>query len=301
VPHSMYVNNDTSKSNIPGIDVKDLRQVFRLIDADNDGQISFKDLRIYFESIGEVVTDAEITEMIRMADLGTDGYVHLSEFSDLFRQLDNDGNESHLFTQVSLDMSKLKPELQSLTRTGTRDTPEDIVARFITKLPGAIDNSAWIRRSVVKDIIHRKKDIKTDTVNEKAFFQLLNIKRTDSGERAFDVFSNHSEVIDIRSLLLILGVFVAASCEERIDFACRILDEANTGLLVEEQVQAIIDSNFVGIKTELRSRMDTIMKESDSNSLLPRKKLVNLAKTQPGLLFPQSRINPPRIDLQHLK
>jgi len=297
----MYGNNNPNASTIPGVDVRDFRQVFRLIDADNDGQISFKDLRIYFESMGGNVTDAEITEMIRMADLGTDGYVHLSEFSDLFRQFDNQGNESELFTQVSVDMAKIRPELQILGNSSAKEIPEDLVMRFIARLPGSIDNGPWIRRSVIKEIINRRKNLKTDAINEKTFFQLLDIKRTDTGERAFDVLSGHQEIIDIRSMILILGVFVAASCEERTDFACRILDEANTGLLVEEQVQAVVESNFIGIKTDVRSRMDTIMKDSDSNSLLPRKKLLNLAKTQPELLFPQSRINPPRVELEHLK
>ena len=292
----------TSRGSLPpGLDPKYLRHIFRLIDSDGDGQISANDLRLYLESVGESVTDSEVNEMIRLADYGTDGYVHLTEFSDLFRQYNPDGTENRLFSDVSPESTALRADIQSLMRASTRETNEDVLKRFISRLPGAIDSSPWLKRDALKQVINRRKQLKIDSVSEKSFFDLLGVMRSEIGERAFDIFSGHLDYLDSRTLILMLGVFVAASCEERIDFACRVLDESNTGLLVEEQVLAILEANFIGIDIEIQPRIDSIMKESDSNSILSRKKIGNIARTQPTLLFPNSRLTPPRDDFQYLK
>jgi Ca2+-binding EF-hand superfamily protein len=285
----------------PGMDAKHLRHIFRSIDSDGDGQISANDLRSYVESMGESVTDSEINEMIRLADHGCDGFVHLTEFSDLFRQFNPDGTENSLFKDVSSESAAFRSDIQSLMRASTRETNEDVLRRFISRLPGAIDAGPWIKRDVLKQIIQRRNQLKLEAVSEKSFFDLLGVPRSDIGERAYDIFSGHLDSLDSRTLILMLGVFVAASCEERIEFACRLLDETNTGLLVEEQVLAILDANFVGVDADLQPRVDTIMKESDANSLLSRKKIVTIAKNQSGILFPTSRLTPPRDEYQYLK
>lgn len=292
----------SSRGALPaGLDPKFLRHIFRTIDSDGDGQISANDLRSYLESMGETVTDSEINEMIRLADYGSDGIVHLTEFSDLFRQFNADGSENGLYKEVSTEAASLRKDMQSLARASTRETNEDVLKRFVSRLPGAIDSTPWIKRDALKQIIQRRNQLKLDTVSEKSFFDLLGVPRTELGERAYDILSGHLDFLDSRTLILMLGVFVAASCEERIDFACRLLDESNTGLLVEEQVLAIVEANFVGIDTEIQPRMDVIMKESDANSILSRKKIGALAKQQPSILFPTSRMNPPRDEYQYLR
>jgi Ca2+-binding EF-hand superfamily protein len=292
----------SSRGALPnGLDLKYLRQIFRTIDADGDGQISSNDLRVYVESMGETVTDSEINEMIRLADYGADGFVHLREFSDLFRQYNLDGSENDLYKELLPESTALRTDIQTLARASTRETKEGIISRFISLLPGAIDASPWLKRDALKNIIQRRNQLKAETVSEKSFFDLLGVPRSELGERAYDIFSGHLDYLDSRTLIVMLGAFVAASCEERIEFACRLLDESNTGLLVEEQVVAIVEANFVGIDTAIQPRIDTIMKESDANSILSRKKISNMAKTQPSLLFPPSRLTPPRDEYQYLK
>jgi Ca2+-binding EF-hand superfamily protein len=292
----------SSRGALPnGLDPKYLRQIFRSIDGDCDGQISANDLRAYLESMGESVTDSEINEMIRLADYGADGFVHLTEFSDLFRQYNVDGTENEIYKELLPESAALRTDIQSLARASTRETNEGILSRFISRLPGAIDSSAWIKRDALKNIIQRRSQLKLETVSEKSFFDLLGVPRSELGERAYDILSSHLDFLDSRTLILMLGAFVAASCEERIEFACRLLDESNTGLLVEEQVVAIVEANFVGVDTAIQPRIDTIMKESDANSILSRKKISNMAKIQPSLLFPTSRLTPPRDEYQYLK
>ena len=102
----------SSRGALPtGLDPKHLRHIFRSIDADGDGQISANDLRSYLQSMGEAVTDSEINEMIRLADYGSDGFVHLTEFSDLFRQYNADGTENQLFIDVTPESTTLRSDI----------------------------------------------------------------------------------------------------------------------------------------------------------------------------------------------
>ena len=55
----------------------DLLQVFKVFDIDGDGQITSAELKqILHEHVDETLTDADIDEMIRVADLDGDGCVN---------------------------------------------------------------------------------------------------------------------------------------------------------------------------------------------------------------------------------
>ncbi|KAK8542981.1 hypothetical protein V6N12_015556 [Hibiscus sabdariffa] len=58
----------------------DLREAFRVFDKDQDGYISPHELRLVMINIGEKVTDEELEQMIREADLDGDGQVNYDEF-----------------------------------------------------------------------------------------------------------------------------------------------------------------------------------------------------------------------------
>lgn len=67
---------------------EDLRETFTLYDKDNNGFISAAELRTIFASIGMKVSDEEIEEMIREADLDGDGVLLYEEFANMMTSLD---------------------------------------------------------------------------------------------------------------------------------------------------------------------------------------------------------------------
>jgi Ca2+-binding EF-hand superfamily protein len=287
-------DHDLRGQSLPGVSDSDIRQSFRLVDLDKDGQISARDLRIFLESIGEEPSHSEIAEMVRMMDQAKDGYVHLSEFTDLFFECNRDGSENRVYEEALPSINQLRTRSNTTTtKTAPSDALEQEVKRFISRIPGAMSGSPWIRRDVLKDIIGRWKALKEDMLTEKHFFELLQMKRSDYGERIFSIFSNHHDTLDVKQFILILGAFVAAPCEERMDFACRVLDEAGSGLLIEEQVEALLKANFIGVKVDIRAKMDKIMRESDSNSLVSRRHLIQITKSEPNFIFPTGRIEYP--------
>ncbi|XP_073047600.1 uncharacterized protein [Primulina eburnea] len=58
----------------------DLREAFDLFDQDRNGYISADELQQVMLRFGEALTDEEIVEMIREADLDGDGQVNYDEF-----------------------------------------------------------------------------------------------------------------------------------------------------------------------------------------------------------------------------
>ncbi|KAG8049192.1 hypothetical protein GUJ93_ZPchr0009g659 [Zizania palustris] len=61
-------------------DGEELREAFKVFDKDQDGLISAAELRHVMISLGEKLTDEEVDQMIREADLDGDGQVNFDEF-----------------------------------------------------------------------------------------------------------------------------------------------------------------------------------------------------------------------------
>ena len=59
---------------------EEIREAFKVFDRDNNGFISAAELRHVMTSIGEKLTDDEVDEMIREADVDGDGQINYEEF-----------------------------------------------------------------------------------------------------------------------------------------------------------------------------------------------------------------------------
>merc|ERR1719284_2299860 len=59
---------------------EELIEAFKVFDRDEDGFISAGELRSSMMNLGEKLTDAEVDEMIREADMDGDGQINYDEF-----------------------------------------------------------------------------------------------------------------------------------------------------------------------------------------------------------------------------
>jgi len=71
-----------------------LLQAFRVFDKDMDGFISCEELKDFFHGIGEqTLTDCDIQEMIKGADMNNDGKLDFQEFKSMMCQKTKDTSE----------------------------------------------------------------------------------------------------------------------------------------------------------------------------------------------------------------
>ncbi|KAH3853236.1 calmodulin-A-like [Dreissena polymorpha] len=63
--------------------VEDLRQAFNVFDKDGTGKISAAELRHVMSNLGEKLTEEEVDEMLREADVDGDGEINYEEFVQL--------------------------------------------------------------------------------------------------------------------------------------------------------------------------------------------------------------------------
>jgi len=59
---------------------EEIKEAFKVFDKDNNGFISAAELRHVMTSLGEKLTDEEVDEMIREADVDGDGRINYEEF-----------------------------------------------------------------------------------------------------------------------------------------------------------------------------------------------------------------------------
>ena len=57
-----------------------LRAAFEVFDTDKNGRIDLKELRNLLKTLGEDVTDDQVTEMMTVADLDNNGTIDFEEF-----------------------------------------------------------------------------------------------------------------------------------------------------------------------------------------------------------------------------
>ncbi|XP_060606890.1 calmodulin-beta-like [Ruditapes philippinarum] len=63
----------------------DLREAFKVFDKDGDGFICAKELRVVMTSLGEKLTDKEVDDMLKEADINGDGKIDFDEFAAMMR------------------------------------------------------------------------------------------------------------------------------------------------------------------------------------------------------------------------
>jgi len=64
---------------------EEIKEAFKVFDKDGNGYISAAELRHIMTNLGEKLTDEEVDEMIREADVDGDGQINYDEFVDMVR------------------------------------------------------------------------------------------------------------------------------------------------------------------------------------------------------------------------
>ncbi|KAK4756115.1 hypothetical protein SAY87_009872 [Trapa incisa] len=78
-------------------EIAGLKEMFRMIDADNSGQITFEELKAGLKRVGANLRESEIYDLMQAADVDNSGTIDYGEFIAAMLQLNKVEREEHLF------------------------------------------------------------------------------------------------------------------------------------------------------------------------------------------------------------
>uniref|UniRef100_A0A2P2JIL3 non-specific serine/threonine protein kinase n=2 Tax=Rhizophora mucronata TaxID=61149 RepID=A0A2P2JIL3_RHIMU len=82
-------------------EIAGLRQMFKMIDTDNSGQITFEELKAGLEKVGANLKESEIYDLMQAADVDNSGTIDYGEFIAATLALNKIEREDHLFAAFS--------------------------------------------------------------------------------------------------------------------------------------------------------------------------------------------------------
>ena len=116
--------------------LQDLKEVFRLIDKDNNGYINLKELETAMRAFGFELTDIEIIELMKEYDKDGNDNLDLAEFIDLMNKKRDEQKEEQdiIETFEALDINDdgflSKKKLNLLFENIALDIDEDLIDEF---------------------------------------------------------------------------------------------------------------------------------------------------------------------------
>ncbi|KAK8942545.1 Calcium-dependent protein kinase 1 [Platanthera zijinensis] len=82
-------------------EIAGLKEMFKMIDADNSGQITFEELKAGLERVGANMEESEISALMQAADVDNSGTIDYGEFIAATLHLNKIDREDHLFAAFS--------------------------------------------------------------------------------------------------------------------------------------------------------------------------------------------------------
>ncbi|XP_057805255.1 calcium-dependent protein kinase 26-like [Salvia miltiorrhiza] len=82
-------------------EIAGLREMFKMIDTDNSGYITFEELKAGLERVGANLNESEIYDLMKAADVDNSGSIDYSEFIAATLHLNQIDREDHLYTAFS--------------------------------------------------------------------------------------------------------------------------------------------------------------------------------------------------------
>ncbi|KAF5473427.1 hypothetical protein F2P56_010039 [Juglans regia] len=132
-------------------EIAGLKEMFKMIDTDNSGQITLEELKNSLDRVGCILKDSEINGLMQAADIDNSGTIGYGEFIAAMLHLNKIQREDHLYAAFSYfdkDGSGYitQDELQqACERFGLEDTQlEDIIREVDQDNDGRIDYNEFV-------------------------------------------------------------------------------------------------------------------------------------------------------------
>ncbi|XP_062165631.1 calcium-dependent protein kinase 20-like [Alnus glutinosa] len=132
-------------------EIAGLKEMFKMIDTDNSGQITLEELKNGLERVGAILKDSEISGLMQAADIDNSGTIDYGEFIAAMLHLNQVQREDHLYAAFSYfdkdGSGYITPDelQQACEQFGLEDVHlEDIIREVDQDNDGRIDYSEFV-------------------------------------------------------------------------------------------------------------------------------------------------------------
>ncbi|RLN98821.1 hypothetical protein BBJ28_00001423 [Nothophytophthora sp. Chile5] len=277
---------------------EELVGAFRFLDLDKNSFIGAAELRHLLICMGELVTDAEVDEMVRLCDTDGDGQVSFDEFRRMAVHPDPGGPE---FAMATAEPEPVDPAAaaggedgvsteEKQRRLEIKQEKTRLMQRFVADTRPSLE--------LLERVAHKFRLMQHDTLDFEDFCSLFDVEPTGEYRRLFALFTpdNQSDSgADLRELLLAEVNFLdGVDPTQRVRFCFNIFDDDHNGFITEDELVNILRANHLATADEqVRKKAQTILRQADDDGdgRVSLDEFYAIARKFPNLLFPSHKDN----------
>ncbi|KAJ8561662.1 hypothetical protein ON010_g8022 [Phytophthora cinnamomi] len=270
---------------------EELLGAFRFLDVDKNSFIGAAELRHLLICMGELITDAEVDEMVRLCDTDGDGQVSFDEFRRMAIHPDPGGPE------FALAMAEVEPEepvpVGGATLTGEDKQRQQQIKQEKSKLMRRFVEDTRPSLEMLERAAKKFRQMQHDTLDLEDFCSLFEVEPTGEYRRLFALFTpdNQSDSgADLREMLLAAVNFVdGVDRTQRVRFCFEIFDDDHNGFITEDELVNILRANYLATSADqVRKKAQTILRQADDNGdgRVSLDEFHAISRKFPNLLFP---------------
>ncbi|KAL4138935.1 hypothetical protein PRIC2_002435 [Phytophthora ramorum] len=270
---------------------EELLGAFRFLDVDKNSFIGAAELRHLLICMGELITDAEVDEMVRLCDTDGDGQVSFDEFRRMAIHPDPGGPE---FATVVAEAEPEEPVPASGSILSVEDKQrQQEIKQEKTKLMRRFVEDTRPSLEMLERIAKKFRQMQHDALDFEDFCSLFEVEPTGEYRRLFALFTpdNQSDSgADLREILLAAVNFIGGVDRvQRVRFCFEIFDDDHNGFITEDELVNILRANYLATSDDqVRKKAQTILRQADDDGdgRVSLDEFHAISRKFPNLLFP---------------
>jgi len=256
-----------------------LKAVFDVLDLDKNEFVGADELRKILAMIGENPHDAEIDNMIKMADPSGHGQVSFDNFLAMFtKPADHFARMSTIIKTIKEPEVEVPEEEQGDDLRAPWETddmanerlagrqviiPKDVQKTILTEFAAG---KQAIQPAQLRDIYRRLQGVDEEGTGEIPYSEFLKALEKADSKLMYNIYAmfdrTHKGTANIRDFVVGLSILSSADTEAKLEFAFQLFDEDGSGSIERDELMTLLRANFAisGIMTgvELEARASII-------------------------------------------
>lgn len=291
---------------------KEIEEAFRFLDLDKNMFVGAAELRHVLICMGELITDEEIDEMIRMVDTDGDGQVSFDEFHKLAKHPDPSRPDFNSAFDTTEDSKKVTgamfpgggppPPPKGAPSLESSAAGMAVAAARGKDMKKRTEKKAMLRRFAEDNGIRfpemerafkkflNMDDEKEGNVTFDQFIELFGAEPTGETKKLYDLYeSQETQSINIREVMLGLNNFTGATQDQKVSFCFHLFDEDRSNSIEENELIAILKANHMaGDPSAVQRKAQTIMRQADNDGdgCITLEEFHVIAMKFPNIIFP---------------